>query len=179
MRSLIYLFLLFQVLDLRTVAEYVHRELNGNATGPPNNNNAGTSMRYRGQIASVTSSIPQGQPLPPGGAAGQLQQHSVQQSPHLVRPPIFTRLLSIVRSFLRSFGIRIWECLWLLPIPNVFAWFSSRKTDRIEGEEEEEVGEEGEDHLDKSGAELKGDKKPQQQVTKEIILKLLITTFGK
>ena len=177
--ALIYLFLLFQVLDLRTVAEYVHRELNGNATGPPNNNNAGTSMRYRGQIASVTSSIPQGQPLPPGGAAGQLQQHSVQQSPHLVRPPIFTRLLSIVRSFLRSFGIRIWECLWLLPIPNVFAWFSSRKTDRIEGEEEEEVGEEGEDHLDKSGAELKGDRKPQQQVTKEIILKLLIPTFRK
>merc|ERR1712129_684952 len=122
--------------------------------------NAGTSMRYRGQIASVTSSISQGQPLPPGGAAGQLQQHSVQQSPHLVRPPIFTRLLSIVRSF----GIRIWECLWLLPIPNVFAWFSSRKTDRIEGEEEEEVEEEGEDHLDKSGAELKEDKKPQQQV---------------
>ena len=106
---------------------------------------------------------------PPGGAAGQLQQHSVQQSPHLVRPPIFTRLLSIVRSFLRSFGIRIWECLWLLPIPNVFAWFSSRKTDRIEGEEEEEVGEEGEDHLDKSGAELKGDKKPQQQVYIKII----------
>ena len=157
------------MLDLRTVAEYVHRELNGNATGPPNNNNAGTSMRYRGQIASVTSSIPQGQPLPPGGAAGQLQQHSVQQSSHLVRPPIFTRLLSIVRSFLRSFGIRIWECLWLLPIPNVFAWFSSRKTDRIEGEEEEEVGEEGEDHLDKSGAELKGDKKPQQQVNIKII----------
>merc|ERR1711956_49314 len=83
----------------RTVAEYVHREVNGNATGPPNNNNAGTSMRYRDQIASVTSSISQGQPLPPGGAAGQLQQHSVQQSPHLVRPPIFTRLLSIVRSF--------------------------------------------------------------------------------
>ena len=165
--------------DLRTVAEYVHREVNGNATGPPNNNNAGTSMRYRGQIASVTSSISQGQPLPPGGAAGQLQQHSVQQSPHLVRPPIFTRLLSIVRSFLRSFGIRIWECLWLLPIPNVFAWFSSRKTDRIEGEEEEEVEEEGEDHLDKSGAELKEDKKPQQQVTKEIILKLLIITFRK
>jgi len=161
-----------QVFDLRTVAEYVHREVNGNATGPPNNNNAGTSMRYRGQIASVTSSISQGQPLPPGGAAGQLQQHSVQQSPHLVRPPIFTRLLSIVRSFLRSFGIRIWECLWLLPIPNVFAWFSSRKTDRIEGEEEEEeeVGEEGEDHLDKSGAELKGDKKPQQQVHIKIIL---------
>ena len=179
MRSLIYLFLLFQVLDLRTVAEYVHRELNGNATGPPNNNNAGTSMRYRGQIASVTSSIPQGQPLPPGGAAGQLQQHSVQQSPHLVRPPIFTRLLSIVRSFLRSFGIRIWECLWLLPIPNVFAWFSSRKTDRIEGEEEEEVGEEGEDHLDKSGAELKGDKKPQQQVTKKNNFEIINHNFLK
>ena len=166
------------MLDLRTVAEYVHRELNGNATGPPNNNNAGTSMRYRGQIASVTSSIPQGQPLPPGGAAGQLQQHSVQQSPHLVRPPIFTRLLSIVRSFLRSFGIRIWECLWLLPIPNVFAWFSSRKTDRIEGEgDEEEVGEEGEDHLDKSGAELKGDKKPQQQVTKGALPLHLSTVY--
>merc|ERR1712008_641641 len=52
----------------------------------------------------------------------------------------------------------------VLPIPNVFAWFSSRKTDQIEGEEEEEEEEEGEDHLDKSGAELKEDKKLQQQV---------------
>merc|ERR1711874_962846 len=33
-----------QVLDLRTVAEYVHRELNGNATSGPNSN-----VRYRGQ----------------------------------------------------------------------------------------------------------------------------------
>merc|ERR1712051_664893 len=152
-----------QVLDLRTVAEYVHRELNGNATGPPNSNNAGTSMRYRGQIASVTSSIPQGQPLPPGCAAGQLQQHSVQQSPHLVRPPIFTRLLSIVRSFLRSFGIRIWECLWLLPIPNIVAWFTlSSRPKNHRQEHLEEVGEEDPD--DKSGAEIKGDKKPTPQV---------------
>jgi len=48
-----------------------------------------------------------------------------------------------------------------LPIPNVFAWFSSRKTS--EELEETEVGEEVEDP-DKSGAEIKGDKKPQQQV---------------
>jgi len=148
-----------QVLDLRTVAEYVHRELNGNATGPINNNAVNTnSVRYRGQTASTSSNSPQQPQLPPTSVS------QLQPSPPggaLVRPPIFTRLLSIVRSFLRSFGIRIWECLWLLPIPNVFAWFSSRKTS--EELEETEVGEEVEDP-DKSGAEIKGDKKPQQQV---------------
>ena len=141
------------------MAEYVHRELNGNATGPINNNAVNTnSVRYRGQTASTSSNSPQQPQLPPTSVS------QLQPSPPggaLVRPPIFTRLLSIVRSFLRSFGIRIWECLWLLPIPNVFAWFSSRKTS--EELEETEVGEEVEDP-DKSGAEIKGDKKPQQQV---------------
>ena len=165
------------MLDLRTVAEYVHRELNGNAsTTSPHNN-----VRYRGgSQTAVTSGSHHHHPgggisgsQPGGGISGSTSTVSnnhppgggqLHQSP-LVRPPIFTRLLSIVRGFLRSFGIRIWECLWLLPIPNVVAWFtlSSRpKSHRQQEHLEEEVGEEDPD--EKSGAEIKGDKKPQPQV---------------
>ena len=158
------------------MAEYVHRELNGNAstTSPHNNvryrggsqtaatsgshhhhSGGGISGSQPGGISGSTSTVSNNHP--PGG--GQLHQ-----SP-LVRPPIFTRLLSIVRGFLRSFGIRIWECLWLLPIPNVVAWFtlSSRpKSHRQQEHLEEEVGEEDPD--EKSAAEIKGEKKPQPQV---------------
>jgi len=163
------------VLDLRTVAEYVHRELNGNASTSPHNN-----ARYRGGQTAATSGHPHQPPGQPVGVSGSTPSTSglpstvsnnvhpgvqLHQSP-LVRPPIFTRLLSIVRGFLRSFGIRIWECLWSLPIPNVVAWFtlSSRPKNHKQEEhlDQEEVGEEDPD--DKSGAEIKGDKKPQPQV---------------
>merc|ERR1712223_1246751 len=163
-----------QVLDLRTVAEYVHRELNGNSsTTSPHNN-----VRYRGGSQTAATSGGHGHhpgggisgSQPGGGISGSTSTVSnnhppgggqLHQSP-LVRPPIFTRLLSVVRGFLRSFGIRIWECLWLLPIPNIVALFTlSSRPKNHRQEHLEEVGEEDPD--DKSGAEIKGDKKPQPQ----------------
>ena len=92
-----------QLLDLRSVAEYVHRELNGehgNLNEPLNVGN----LRFRGQQNNVANNSATVQDL---------------RKNLIAKPPMVKRLVGIIRSFLRSFGIRILECIGSIPIPRL------------------------------------------------------------
>ena len=110
-----------QLLDLRSVADLVHRELNNE------DNRAGSNLRYRGQVQQQPTvqeirNMLNSRPLRP------LQPHLIQ------------RILMVVRGFMRAFGVKVWHYIWQLPrprVPNILQQQQNKNESETEDEDEE------------------------------------------
>ena len=86
--------------------------------------NEGYTLDFRKMTESLQGDLN----LPSSSGPRTLQE--IRSGLRSVKPPIFGRIFTCVRGFLRGFGIRVWNLFWLVPLPNFGALLRPPKIEK-------------------------------------------------